>query len=333
MLVGISLRFLATVLPCCIQSVIGRSVLLAAPAPAPVPAPAAAPTAAHVFPMYQPVAAPPVSHNFPTAAPTGPLISNAAMIRGVDELAISESAMMSARTNGAAQFSLRQQLVAQQALEVAKEPYMKVTSLVPEAKAQVLQVRKYALRAAQYRDHTQKVEDEFHRLKQEAAVVASNAAAGWISADAAKTAERTVQTRAAHIAKKGDRIAAAVAEAAEPYHLALLRNQKFCAETYSKAKSAQESSLKLIADAKRLSLKAQELQASGMAIQAVESISMAKGMMVQAEDLRQWGTKLYNQANTACASAGGYVTEQQAAATAAAASTAVNEPMELPERF
>lgn len=265
--------------------------------------------------------------------PHAPLLNTAAMIRGVDELAISESAMNSARANAAAANSMRQQLIAQQVEEVAKEPYQKVTGLVSEAKADELKVRKYALLASQYRDHAEKVADEFHRLKKEAANVARDAAAGWIAQDAGKVAERTAVTnKTAFAEKKGDKIAEAVAAAAEPYHLALLRNQKFCEEAYTKAKGAQSGSLKLQADARQLSLKAQELQATGLGPEALGSITQAKGMMIRADDLRQWADKLYKQANTACATAGGYVGEEQMAANSAAAMTVVNEPMKLPDR-
>lgn len=351
---GISMSFwlsLAAVLLACIHSAIGHTPLLlqsdskghanqpflsqAYGPSGPAPAPFAIGVASPSPPRY--VAPPPQPPPLPTSwadgvTPAGPLLSSAAMIRGIDELAISQSAMRSARDNSKSAFILRQQLVAQQSLEVAKEPYAKVAAMVPEAKAQVLKVRRYALLASQHRNHLQKVQDEFYQLKKEAAELASKAAAGWISADAEKTAERTTDNATTVLARKGDRIAAAVAAAAEPYHLALLRNQKFCAETYAKAKSAQRSSLKLIAKAKQLALTGQELQASNLGVQAVELHATASGMMIQAEDLRQWGTKLYNQANTACATSAGYSMAEQQAADSAAAGTPVNAPMKLPKR-
>jgi len=127
-------------------------------------------------------------------------------------------------------------------------------------------------------------------------------------------------------------LAAAVVAAAEPYHLALLRNQKFCQETNAKAKSAHASAVKLMTDAKKLALKAQEMQASGMAPDAQQTFGMAAGMMNEAELLRQWGLKLYGQANTACGALGGYEMLEQQAAANAAATTILNAPMKLPAK-
>jgi len=264
----------------------------------------------------------------------GPLLSNAAMIRGIDELAISESAMRSAKDNSRAALSTQKELVAKQALDSLAGSYAKVTSVVPEAKAAMLKVRKFAHEASQHRDHTQQVENEWRHIPDEAAELVRKTTAGWISADATKAAEAASAHEAATMDKKGsDEIAEATAAAAEPYHLALLRNQKFCEETYNKAKTAQESSLKLIGDGKALSLKAQELQASGQGVEALESMSVAKGMMTQAEELRQWSIKLYSQANTACSTAQGYTQAEQQAAFSAAATTVVNAPMKLPRDF
>jgi len=255
-----------------------------------------------------------------TPAPT---IDNAVIIRGMDELALSQNAMLHASESQKLAKTTRQELVSQQALEFVAEPYDKVKGLVPEARAQFLKVRKYAMIASQHRDHAKKVEAEFHRITAEAAEEARKSTLGWIAADAADKAEHT-----ATVDNRADRLAAAVAAAAEPYHLALLRNQKFCEETYAKAKSAHSSSVKLITDAKALAVKAQQMQASNL--DGRQSFSISSGMMVEAENLRQWGNKLYSQANTACGSAGGYTLAEQQAATNAAMTTIMNAPMKLP---
>jgi len=67
-----------------------------------------------------------------------------------------------------------------------------------------------------------------------------------------------------------------------------------------------------------------------MALDAQESISVAVGMTSQAEELRQWGLKLYEEANVACAGVAGYTAAEQQAAANAAATTIINEPMKLP---
>lgn len=246
------------------------------------------------------------------------------MWRGVDELAIANNAMIQAKASGKSGLVTQQELLAQQADEVADEPYKKVSGLVPQARAEVLKVRHYAFLAAQHRDHAQQVQNAWRGIAADAAAEARKAVEGWVAADAAKSAETS-----ATIDNRGDRLAAAVAAAAEPYHLAILRNQKFCAETYNKAKTAFSSAQKLIADAKALSLRAQDLQAIGNP-DGMASMGVASGMMRQAEDLRLWSAKLYKQANTACGSTGAYTMSETQAATNAAATTIINAPMKLP---
>lgn len=267
------------------------------------------------------------STNFLSSAPKAPFLNNAVIMRGIDDLAISQSAMLQASESSKYARATQEELVAQQALEFAQEPYQKLRPLVPQARSELLQVKKYNLLTRQHEDHVRLVEGHWRHLQDVAAGEARKAVLGWIEADAQETA-----AHGATINNKADRLASAVAAAVEPYHLALLRNQKFCAETYSKAKTATSSSQKLQGDAKTLALKAQELQASGNGLDAQESMGIATGMMSQAENLRQWGSKLYSQANAACSSAGGYEMAEQQAATNAAMTTIINAPMKLPEK-
>lgn len=255
----------------------------------------------------------------------GPHLDSAAIMRGVDELSLSQNAMVLAGESRKSASTSQHELLGEEALSKTADAYDKIRAMVPEARAQVLKVRKYAMLASQHRDHTEKVEEAFFKIPEVATEQAHKAVLGWISGDASKTAKH-----ASTINTKGDRIAAAVAAAAEPYHLALLRNQKFCEETYAKAKTAQSSSAKLQGDAKNMALKAQELQAAGVGVDARSSFGIATGMMDEAENLRQWSVKLYNQANTACGTAGGYTAAEQQAAANAAATTVVNAPMKLP---
>lgn len=267
------------------------------------------------------------STKFLSSAPTAPFLNNAVIMRGIDDLAISQSAMLQASESSKSARATQEELVAQQAQESTEEAYEKLRPLVPKVRSQLLLVKKYNLLTRQHRDHVHLVEEHWRHLQDVASDEARKAVIGWIQNDAHETA-----AHGATVDNRGDRLASAVAAAVEPYHLALLRNQKFCAETYSKAKTATSSSQKLQGDAKNLALKAQELQASGRGIEAQESQGIAVGMMSQAEELRQWGSKLYSQANTACSSSAGYVMAEQQAATNAAMTTVINAPMKLPEK-
>jgi hypothetical protein len=258
---------------------------------------------------------------------TNPLLSTAVMRRGIEELAIASTAAEGSQDNAGYARTTAQELVAKQAVNVAEEPYNKITALIPEARAELLKVRKYAFLAAQHRDHAIAVNEGFRHIASDAAEAARKAVLGWIAADAKATAERSA---AAVADSKGDKLAKAVAAAAEPYHLAVLRNQKFCEETYAKAKSAMASCQKLIYDAKQVALKAQPEQASGLAAYAQSTMAVASEMMNQAEDLRKWAQKLYHQANSACSNTASYNMAEMQAANNAAMTSVINPPMKLP---
>jgi hypothetical protein len=244
---------------------------------------------------------------------------------GIQQLVLSQGADQQAIQSSISAQVSREELVGRQAVDVATSNYDKVRGMTPEARAQLLEVRKFAHRAQQRLDHIKLISNHWKTIVPDAAKAAREAARGWIKESAEKTAEHS-----ATIDNRMNKLANAVAAAAEPYHLAILRNQKFCDETYSKAKTAQSSSLKLIADSKALALKAQELQTGGLGIDAQSMFGVASGMISQAEELRQWGNKFYNEANAACGGVAGYQMQLAQAATNAAMTTIMNAPMKLP---
>lgn len=263
----------------------------------------------------------------PAIAAVGRPLDSAVARRSIEELTMSQAAMWQAQDSTKSSTAIQQSGVARRAVALAEKPYEKLAPIVPDLKAQALQVRKYAFQTSQLVDHVKQIAGHFRYIADDASEVARRTVQDWIKADAARTAVRTSKSNS-----NADRLAGAVAAAAEPYHLALLRNQKFCAEVYSKAKAAQTSSGKLIDQAKGLALKAQELQASGVGLDAQATKATADGMMTEAENLRQWSFKLYAEANTACGGTAGYQLEEVQAATNAAATTIINKPMKLPPK-
>jgi len=260
----------------------------------------------------------------------GPALATAVVQRSIEELKIAEHANLQAKDSAKA--AQAQQLTYGSHVAGAKalETYDKVAALVPEARAGVLKTRMYAMEARQHAAHTSEVESATRHIPEMAAETARAAVKGWIASDAAKVAKgRALSTKEA-TKLKTDKLAASVAAAAEPYHLALLRNQKFAAETLNKAQTAQQSAVALETKARRMAGTAQQMQAAAMPLDAQSMMSTASGMMTEAENLRQWGNKLYKQANTAQESTGAYTAEAQQAATNAAMTTVVNAPMRLP---
>jgi len=255
-------------------------------------------------------------------------LDSAVLKRGVEEIAIAESANKQAKQSAKDATASRMNILAVQASDQAEAGYAKVEPLLPEARAQFLTVRKYEALAAMHAKHAREVLFGSRHIAEDAAQKAKEATKGWIMQDAEKSAEAS-----ASVDNRADRLAGAVAAAAEPYHLALLRNQKFCEETYAKAKSAQSSAVKLITDAKKIAVKAQEMQSLGtMGLETRQTYSQAAGMMNTAELMRQWGDKFYAQANKACGSSGGYEMLEQQAAANTAATMIMNAPMKLPPK-
>jgi len=249
------------------------------------------------------------------------------MRRGSEELAIAKNANKQAATAAKDAKAGRENLLAMQAIGLVEDNYAKIEPLVTEAREQLLTVRKFEAEAEQHAKHAKEVLFESRYVPEAAAEKAIEATSGWIKQEATASAEASAKGD-----NRQERLIAAVAASAEPYHLALLRNQKFCEETYAKAKSAQGSASKLLSDAKKVALKAQELQAVGQGVEARQTWGMASGMSSQAELLRQWGLKLYDQANTACGSSGGYELLEQQAAANVAATMIMNAPPKLPPK-
>lgn len=262
--------------------------------------------------------------------PASMLLNSTVLQRASDELRIAESARMQATATSKAVRVEQQNYASHVPITRATEDYDRVKAVVPEAKAAALTARMYAAQARQHADHTKEVELETRHIPEFAAERSKEAVEGWISAEARQAAAASAISPKEAAKAKRDKVAAGVAAAAEPYHLALLRSQKFVAQTYSKAKTAQQSSLELQEKAKKIAVTAQELQASGLGVDAQAAMGTAHSMMNEAENLRQWAVKLYKQANTADSSAGAYTVSEQQAAVNAAATMVINAPMKLP---
>merc|ERR1719326_149050 len=156
------------------------------------------------------------------------------MRAGIDELAISQTARQQASASFKESKAEQQDLVAREAVGKTEEQWTKLKPMVSEAREQLLTIRKLETEAKMHAKHASQVLFGSRAIPEIAVEKAIEATKGWIKSDASKTAETSSKAD-----NRLDRLAGAVAAAAEPYHLALLRNQKFCEETYAKAKSAQ----------------------------------------------------------------------------------------------
>jgi len=245
----------------------------------------------------------------------GPPLHQAVVQRSLEEAAIAQSASEQAKASAQSAVVHRQDYVSAVSTERAREVYDKIAPKVSEARAGTLKTRTYSMIASQHAQHAMKVAMAARRIPELAAERSKEAVLGWIKEDAKLATEKNVIAPRTAAELRANKLSREVAAAAEPYHLALLRNQKFSAEAYSKAKSAQKSFQQLQTDAKAMALKAQALQASGMGVEAQEMLTTAHAMLREAESMRQWGSKLYSQASAANSAASDYTLSEQQSAT------------------
>lgn len=254
-----------------------------------------------------------------------------AMQIGGRELAVASNAKETAAVSAKEALVSQHEMVSLDAGVKAQKTWEKVAGKSTEARAQLLMVRMWASRARMYANHAGKIAAASRHIVDEAAKKALEATKGWITSDAIHTAEATGAALSTKLAKsQTDKVAAAVAAAAEPCHLTLLRVQKFCAQTYSMAKSTQTTMQGLMTKAQEVAHTAQELQLSGDGLDAQTTMALAHNLMDNAEALRQHGLILYKQANDACSGAGYYTMCEQQAAANAAGTLIANAPMSLP---
>mmetsp|Transcript_49280 Transcript_49280/g.86760 ORF Transcript_49280/g.86760 Transcript_49280/m.86760 type:complete len:327 (+) Transcript_49280:71-1051(+) len=264
-------------------------------------------------------------------AASAPLMDDSVLSRAQQALAVAASADAQAQQSSQAVLVHQQGLVAVMASDSAEEAYEKTRPLVPEAQAGMTEARLWAMKAAKYAAHAKQVALATRTIAVDAAEKAKEAVQGWIREDASKAAEAAANHAAStNNEARVKKIANAVAAAAEPYHLAFLRSQKFVAETESKAKSALESAQNLKEKAEGMAQTAQKMQDQRLGLQAQQMMSAAHGTMSQAENMRNWALKLWNQANDVNQGLGYYQLSEGQAAANAAATFVMNAPAVLP---
>lgn len=91
----------------------------------------------------------------PTPKPV--TLDSAVMRRGISEVAIASAAVNQALVSSKDAFTVRQNFIADQSVVATKALYLKVKPLLPQAREQLLTVRRYTARAWQYADHARKV--------------------------------------------------------------------------------------------------------------------------------------------------------------------------------
>lgn len=245
-------------------------------------------------------------------------------------MTIAKAANEEAKANTEASAAVQQEVVASLAKQAAEDAFDVARPSIPEAKKALTKVQAWTLEAQRSAAHAQQIADEAKHIVERAAEKAANAIQMQIRADAHAAAEKRASMAGESTEAREMTMLNAVAGAAEPYHLMMLRQQKLVEESYWKAKSAQKSATSLQEKAKELAGKAQELQAKGDTVYAQQLMSMAHGTMAAAQEMKGWALKLYNQANTVGGGVGYYELAMGQAAANVAMTKLINTPPALP---
>jgi len=257
-------------------------------------------------------------------------LSAAVLHRAQDNLAVaktsdvySSAAVWEARTT-------QQEILAKAAEASGEEAFNVARAAVPNSRVARDEARIFEAKAEASVVKVHDVQDAMKQVAGEAAVAAKDKIMEQVTQEAHASAEAANEKAQDWKKKRAERVAANVAAAIEPYHLAMLRAQKAVEVTHTKAISAAESSLKLASEAQVLASKANALQGAGLAVQAQQMMQMAHGTMQGAVNLKGWSEKMYNLANKINGGIGSYQLSEGMAAANAAATTLYNPPMDLP---
>lgn len=253
-------------------------------------------------------------------------LSAATLRRAAEQLQIAQAAEVESMHNAKSLQANQQELVAEMALDKATEAFSQGGEAIPTSHDAYTEARKWAIKAQQHADHIKTLVNQARKIPDEAAEAAAEAIQTQVRQEAYKAAEDVAAKASKEAAlQRPHKIAAAVAAAAEPYHLALLRVQKEAAVDGQKAQKAAQMSLDLSAQAHQMAVSAQSLQAQGMGLQAQQLMAIAHSTMIQAVDLKGAAESLYALGNKLLGSLGGY--QFQLASAAGVAANMVGVPV------
>lgn len=265
-----------------------------------------------------------------SSTPDWPVLANVVRKRAGEELAVARSAEVLAASNAKGMLVDQQALVADMAVDKAEDDFAKSRAATPAAKAAISQAQRFLAQAQYHADHARRVLEDFKKLPEVAAERAMKTIEQDVRNEANAAAEHANKLPPENAAQRKAKYAQRVAAAMEPWHLALLRAQKYVVETYAKAKGAVKASERLISESTRLAQSAQRLQMTRLPMQAKQMMLLAMSTMQKAQMMREWADKLYAQAQKVNESLGAYPAAGSTAANLAAKSVPVKMQPTLP---
>jgi len=259
-----------------------------------------------------------------------PVLANVVRKRAGEELAVARNAEVVAASNAKGMLVDQQALIADMAADTAEDDFATSRAAAPAATAAISQAQRFLAQAQYHADHARRIAEQFKKLPETAAEKAMKTIEQDVRTEANAAAELANKLPPETKEQRKNKFAQRVAIAMEPWHLGLLRSQKYVEETYAKSKSAVTASEKLISESFRLAQSAQRLQYTGLPLQAKQTMLLAMSTMQKAQMMRQWADKLYAQASKVNNSLGAYQAAMSTAANAAAKTVPVKVQPTLP---
>merc|ERR1719311_729907 len=193
----------------------------------------------------------------------------------------------------------------------------------------------YMLSTRRRQEDAQSVPPEMRKIAPVAAKAAATTIMAQLKAEAIAEAEKRGADDAANWAATKDKMAVgAVAGAATPYHLALMRAQKAATQFKIRADSTIESAKKLVQAAQQAAATSQVLQGAGKFVEAREYMMNAHAMMNDAVKMQGWAAKFQATAGKVGGSitngVNGFAEQMGASAANTNAIWSTDPPMALP---
>jgi len=220
-------------------------------------------------------------------------------------------------------------------LQGAEEAYDLARDTVPMSKQASTRARVYAYNTEKARQDAQSVVPEMKKIAPNAAKAAASAIMAQLKQEAIDEAEKRGASDAANWAATKDKMAVgAVAGAAMPYHLAIMRAQKAAAQYKTRADATIEGAKKLVNAAQQAAATSMALQAGGKFVEAREYMMNAHAMMNDAVKMQGWASKFQATAGKVGGSVTngviGFAEQMGMAAANIAATFGTDSPMPLP---
>jgi hypothetical protein len=220
-------------------------------------------------------------------------------------------------------------------LQAAEDAYELARNTVPMSKQAATRARVFAFNTKKATKDAQSVPPEMKKIAPAAAKAAATAIMAQLKQEAIDEAEKKGASDAANWAATKDKMKVnAIAGAATPYHLALMRAQKAATEYKTKADLTIEGAKKLVEAAQQAASTSQVLQAGGHFVEAREYMMNAHAMMNDAVKMQGWASKFQSTAGkvggTVTNGVNGFAEQMGAMAGFLNVVWATDDPMALP---